>query len=536
MPTHPTSTRGESPKSRLARWRLAAFPPGGDSCLAWVAIATLIGLLLRVWSLGDFQLTHWDEGQIYSGGQWFRSLTSEGNYHPLQAPPLVPVLLSILFFFAGESPSTAILLNVVLSTLTIPLFHLLVRDIFDSRTGAVAAVMLALSVFHAMYARLLLTESAYILVMVLVLICSVRYLLTRRWQWLPAVVLATACLQYTKYNGSLIAWPLLLILFTEPWLDRTAGRLGRSVRATGLCLLIGVPILLAIGANVLFLQLLGLFEQFVPHYTKFVGEEAPGVGELAATLFRTLPLPVPLFGFAGIALAVFEPSKPRSLLLLSMVLYVAFLLNYTFYLRLTLPIATLLLVFAAHGVATAATRLRWPRSRFPLLLGVLVAVLVVEEMNGQRTRFVDRFDGYRNAALWLDENDDTPLRLFYTQRYVWPALALPPDSYGVPTNVRNGELLAGRDEDMLFVVDVYPFSRSDLLDIRALFDRLVADGYRIAAIDNVLALETLYGAIPPGHVSGFDDDAALRSRLARIHVFRLNTRVFRELLALTSAP
>jgi Dolichyl-phosphate-mannose-protein mannosyltransferase len=92
------------------------------------------------------------------------SVASDGWYsfffaQPLQSPPLLPWMISIpVSLTQSPWPGFGILLSGLFGTASVPLLFLVARSWMPTRYAWVAATLLALSDFHAIYSRMVLTD------------------------------------------------------------------------------------------------------------------------------------------------------------------------------------------------------------------------------------------------------------------------------------------------------------------------------------------------------------------------------------------
>jgi mannosyltransferase len=213
-------------------------------------------LALRLFHLGTQSLWY-DEGySVYLAGKSLGQLTWE-TANDIQ-PPLYYYLLHFWLRAFGTSEAGVRSLSLLFGVLSLPLFYLLARRLFDERTGWVAAGLAALSPLHLWYAQ---ETRMYTLLVALTLASS--YLLwlaltearpaARRWLWAGWAV-ATVLALYTHYFAAfvvvfqvicaILAWwrqaqrtgatrvyePLaaliIVVLAYTPWLPFLLGRYG----------------------------------------------------------------------------------------------------------------------------------------------------------------------------------------------------------------------------------------------------------------------------------------------------------------------
>jgi len=479
-----------------------------------VAAATLLAAWLRGRDLAGYALRHWDEGLAWEGARWFASLGAEGHYSPTHAPPLAPLLFAAARLF-GEGPGAAVWVSVLLATLSVPLIWWVGREAFSSATGVAAALLLAGSPLHAAYARSLLTESAYVFFLLLALGASLRWLNRGGPRWLFAAGLAAAALQATKYNGCLAAAPLGAYLL---WTG-VRGRAPWSAVAGRVALLAG-PAALCIALDLAAIALVSGLGTFLEHYSGYVGERRASAAEVHRTLvwagghFGLGPLaPAALWlGYLGAASWLARRRRGPALLALALALYVAFLLRYAFFLRLALPVLTLLLLGLASLVDLF---LRGPgpgRTRsVATLAGLVLAAL--HGWHGFRAGALGSFAGYPEAAREIEARGAPALLV--AQDHVWPGLAGEHVVAGYPSRAAE-EFLAGRAE-VLLVCDIAAFSRLRPWDLTGALERLERE-HAVLHLPAVHHVDALQNNLTLEELERLASDAELRRRVLSIHV------------------
>ncbi len=165
-----------------------------------------VGLALRLFHLG-VQSLWYDEGySVYLAGKSLAQLTWE-TANDIQ-PPLYYYLLHFWLRAFGTSEAAVRSLSLLFGVISLPLFYLLARRLFDERTGWLAAGLAALSPLYLWYAQ---ETRMYTLLVALTLASS--YLLwlalaetetaARRRLWAGWAV-ATALALYTHYFAAFI--------------------------------------------------------------------------------------------------------------------------------------------------------------------------------------------------------------------------------------------------------------------------------------------------------------------------------------------
>src|SRR3990172_3196993 len=120
--------------------------------LALLLVVLLAGFGLRVWQISQVGLSHFDEGVYAFGALGLHDATQPHVFYPEQikySPPLYPGLTALAYRIGGGASDTAaILLNVVLGALTIPLAWAVGRAWFGAPAGLATAALLALNGAH----------------------------------------------------------------------------------------------------------------------------------------------------------------------------------------------------------------------------------------------------------------------------------------------------------------------------------------------------------------------------------------------------
>lgn len=519
--------------------------------LLLLVLITGLALAVRAPGVSGFAVNHWDEGLAWSGARWFASFGAEGHYSPTHAPPLTSLSLALgswlLSPLGVEGPVAGVWLVVMAGVLLVPAAFFLGRSVAGSRAGLGAAALIAVSPLHISFSRSLLTDTFYSLWLVLALalaLSAMRRGGTARWL---ACGLAIALLQATKYNGFVLLGPIGLVGL---WVRPRPWRPGELVRDT---LALAGPPLAVILANLAALAALGKLDGFVAHYTRYIGDPAP-MGELLGTValyglggwplgWLSALLTALLVGFAcfgrprgsdvparsgssvpvGAASGLEGARAAAWLLLLSLLLYVVFAARYTLFLRLLVPVVTLLLV-----ILPAASR-RLPGRHSGTCTTLLTLGLLVAAWLQPRYPVPAGFDGYQRAARELNALPPELPRLLTGQRFVWPEL-VGEVHHGSPASQED---LLDREEEVVVVLDLGSFSRLRDWDLLALHDRLRGEasirGWVHGTVPATPGLDCLQNNLGLEGLERLRADRAHAERILGIHWYRLPGR---ELLAL----
>jgi 4-amino-4-deoxy-L-arabinose transferase-like glycosyltransferase len=271
--------------------------PRLDSCrsreVLVVFIFTLVGAILRLWSVSRLGLLHFDEGIYAASGLWIFSRNGILDVDPLviaYAPPGFPFFVGLSYFALGAGDLSAILVSIVSGTLTIPAVASLARRTFGSGAGGVAAAFAAISGSLIAFSRLALTDASYLLFWVLASIAGQRFL--ERPGALRAVVLglAVGAAQLFKYNGWLAGAAVMLAAAIWP-IFHPALRRSRLAAATwGWGLLAALVAAVAYGPWFAFVESHGGYGALLAHQRGYLGGFASWPGHLAVQLAQARAL------------------------------------------------------------------------------------------------------------------------------------------------------------------------------------------------------------------------------------------------------
>ncbi len=230
--------------------------PAATWAAEWVLVAMIVCLAawLRFRDFDTLAVEHFDEG-VYASNFWFGA--QDGFQYPsrqLYAPPLLPALVEFLFQLTGPSNAAAMLVSLVLGTLTVPLVWWVGRRWFEPMAGLLAACFCATSDLHILLSRSCLTDVMLTFWLILSLWLMWEALAHHRTMAAVAAGVTTALAWWTKYNGWLpLAVSLGGLTLWFVWMriqgDRPAARGWRWLLATTLALLLWLPCLWSLQAE-----------------------------------------------------------------------------------------------------------------------------------------------------------------------------------------------------------------------------------------------------------------------------------------------
>lgn len=202
-PSSPTSSSPPPPGGRVAeglgraRGRLADLD---RRFYLWVVVIAFGGLVLRlgvIWArppclvgvadtsscftdLNDAAYYH-DQANLFADHVWFRASNSlvvdelTGGTHPTAFhPPLYSLYLGVVSWFGGHSTTSHRVASAVLGALTVVLIGVLARKLAGRRAGWIAAGVAALYPAFWINDTVLMSESMYALVLVIVALVAYR--------------------------------------------------------------------------------------------------------------------------------------------------------------------------------------------------------------------------------------------------------------------------------------------------------------------------------------------------------------------------
>lgn len=237
---------------------------------AILGIAALGGLL-RLQSLGNLGLVHFDEG-IYA----LTAAGIAGALSPLAidpgvipyAPPGWPTLVGLLNSILGVSDTAAILAAILVGTATIVVAGRLANRAFGPGAGAFAAVFAAFSGMHLAFSRMALTDALYAVAWLVALGAAGRFLARPTLGRSLAFGAAVALAQYVKYNGWLAG--VVGALAALPWLLDGRRSTAERLRIVGLGLLAAVVAALLYWPWYAFVERHGGYAGLLAHHRRYV--------------------------------------------------------------------------------------------------------------------------------------------------------------------------------------------------------------------------------------------------------------------------
>jgi 4-amino-4-deoxy-L-arabinose transferase-like glycosyltransferase len=122
-----------------------------------------------------------------------------------------PATLAGVYLLTNSSVPAAKLLNAALGTAACLLVYFVGREVFDRRVGLVAAGILALFPSQVFLPTLLMTETPWTFLTLLLLALTLALTLRKRPGWLPVALLGLAFGAASLVRGEMLAFPLVLV-------------------------------------------------------------------------------------------------------------------------------------------------------------------------------------------------------------------------------------------------------------------------------------------------------------------------------------
>jgi 4-amino-4-deoxy-L-arabinose transferase-like glycosyltransferase len=158
----------------------------------------LLWLRCQPWELGDST----EYLQIANGLLLHGAFTADGFALSSYRPPLYPALLAAATALGGDGAVVVLLLQALVSALTVTLTYLVAAQWFSRRTALLAAVALTVAPMTGRYAALILTETIFTFLIVL-----------GAWTWGRGSWLAAGCSFGAAALTRASMAPFLIVLF-----------------------------------------------------------------------------------------------------------------------------------------------------------------------------------------------------------------------------------------------------------------------------------------------------------------------------------
>jgi 4-amino-4-deoxy-L-arabinose transferase-like glycosyltransferase len=201
----------------MAEFALLSKPQGVEFSPSLLLVPLFLSLILRL----SFLI--WPE-VIYNDSTVYIAAAKgilEGRWVETIVPPLYPALMVMVNFLTNDLELAGILVSFVFgSFLFVPVFYL-AKELYDARTGMIAALLATVLPCFVKYSGAVLTESIYYFLVAAIVLTALKAQKTGRLRWTALFGVATAMGYLTKPEavGFLIVfvtWALLFPPITGP--------------------------------------------------------------------------------------------------------------------------------------------------------------------------------------------------------------------------------------------------------------------------------------------------------------------------------
>jgi hypothetical protein len=389
---------------------------------------------------------------ISSAGKPFGQMLHQLQTTDVQ-PPLHSVLLWLTIRIAGSGELAIRSSSMIAGTLVVPVLYLLGRELYDRRTGTVAALIGAVSPLAIWYSQEGRMYALYMLFAVVALLAQVRALRGGRAWWWVLYAVATAALLWTQYLSVLFIAGQQLV-FAHAWSQ--ARRSGEPVRrrligwlgALALVVVLLLPLLPYLGNQLAEYAQRGAGFSGVPAQAGSATSQQPllSVYSIIANLLwalsgyhadRTMELLAALWPL-GIVVALallgrrLELWTRRLLVLVVVPIGALFVIGLQrpdlFELRYVAAVVPVMALLMGRAVTALAPR----RLVRPVAAGLVVVLLVAladQQLNGANPRLYDFRGAVREVAAEARPGDQVlynPVYLESVVHYYGPKLRLTP--------------------------------------------------------------------------------------------------------------
>jgi hypothetical protein len=247
IPSRPAASTASVQLLRRAGWTA----PRALFAVLLGSLAVKLALWARYVATADpASLLRADAGEYHDSA---RALLETGTFSVSPALPLLPQtfrtpgypsFLAAIYALVGERPAAALLVQLVLSVVTLGVVYLLARELWGERVALLATALLAVDVGSLHLSLALLTETLFTLLLVAVLACGIG-VLTRpdRRRWALAMGIALVACVLVRPVAYYLVVPVALGLAVHG----IRARWGRRETAMVLALLL-IPYCAAVGA------------------------------------------------------------------------------------------------------------------------------------------------------------------------------------------------------------------------------------------------------------------------------------------------
>lgn len=192
-----------------------------------IILIFIAGVILRFYDLGGESVWYDEAVSIAVSKLGFADIVKWVFDNPAETnPPFYYMILSFWVPVFGDSEFIARVPSAVLGSLSIFAVYALGKLLYNKKTGLIAALIVAASVFHIRYAQ---EARGYTLMVCLMLVsyyCLLQLTIKNRTTYAVMYVASTALLVYTHYYGVMIILAQNIFCFTLLIRNKKIGELG----------------------------------------------------------------------------------------------------------------------------------------------------------------------------------------------------------------------------------------------------------------------------------------------------------------------
>lgn len=206
------------PQAAPAESRARDLSPGVTRAL--LACAVAVGAVLRLVNLDAFGLNS-DEA-VYAGQA--ASLAGNPVYTPwfpvFRAHPMLVQSLLSTVYSSGEHDTAGRVVVAMIGLLTVLVVYLVGKELFDRRTGVVAALLLSVMSYHVLVTRQVLLDGPMVLFATLTLLCVAKYARTHRLSWMVVAGAVMGLAMLAKETSIVLVLGIYAFLALSPSIRR----------------------------------------------------------------------------------------------------------------------------------------------------------------------------------------------------------------------------------------------------------------------------------------------------------------------------
>ncbi len=442
-----------------------------DPVIRTVGIVLLAGLAIRLVTFRGIWL---DEAtSIHQAGMSFSAMIRNLRDTDVHPPLYFTVLWATVRAF-GNGTLAVRLPSIVAGTLVIPAAYVTARDIWDRRSGVVAAVLASVGPILVWYSQEIRMYSMFMLFALLAVWGQIRVLERGRARDWTVYVLASAALFWTEYFGCFQIIAQQAFFFAVMWRDRHGrGRRPSLLRgwlvATGVLVLTVLPLVPFVWHQFLVNQAAGkgfggpsqtplAGEQRLSIYTVLANVTWALVGYHSAGVMAALVALWPL----GILLSVFllgrNMTRPTLAVVVAAVVPLGMLVGagmakrFLFDVRYMSGVCVALLLLTSRLITGATRSRRMVVAGCVAVTAVFAASLVDEQINGSNPRLYDFAGALRAVSRHMQPGDQltyAPADIGLVLEYYRPKAPMYPMDGRLPTSAPGHTVFVLASKDLM---------------------------------------------------------------------------------------